>query len=166
MHGQVSAEVDISWTSRHGLRRKTRSFQPEIESNVQLRFTKSKSIKSPKCKSSKSSKSKKSKGSKSKKSSADCTAVETSEPSPTPSVSLAPSVVDCASDMGRLRDVEAVVQQVSGSLSFPESAPQGLALEWLRNVDTSNACNSITTISVSFTFVHACMICFESNAMK
>lgn len=144
-------------TSHRRLRRKTQHFQPDVHDDITIRVLKSKSTKSQ-LKSSKSpkyskcsslkSKSYQSKG-KGSKSYNNCVTLSTVAPTPAPSATLSPSTYDCASNVGRVRDINSVVQMASGSLSFSESSPQGLAFSWLLNVDTSNACDSITTISVS-----------------
>lgn len=147
--------------SHRRLRRNAQSLQTDLHDAIKLKRTlkskssksqvkSSKSPKSYKCSSVKS-KTHKSKG-KGSKSFKDCVNISTVAPT------LSPSVYDCASDVGRARDINAVVQKASGSLSFSESSPQGLALSWLLNIDTSDACDSITTISVSC-FVYILLLC-------
>jgi len=97
------------------------------------------------------------------KSSKSCPNIPTVAPTPAPSTSLAPS---CASSICRARDVKTAVQNVSGSLTLSESSPQGIALNWLVNIDTWDACDSITTISVS-SFVCSLLsyfLCLSSSA--
>lgn len=119
-----------------------------------VRSYKSKSEKSSKTpKSVKCSKSKKSKKSKSSKSSYDCE----EEVSPTQSpVTAVPTVLtvptasptlECETRASRESAANSITQSVSGSIQ-PGSS-QELALNWLINEDTSNACESLTEMTVS-----------------
>ena len=70
-----------------------------------------------------------------------------------PSLSLVPSLSPsavCASEAGRLQDARQIVENVSGT--FEDSSAQGLALEWLLNVDNSTTCESDRIMSVSILF--------------
>ena len=120
-----------------------------------VRSYKSKSEKSSKSpKSVKCSKSKKSKSSKSSKTSYDCE--EEVSPTQSPSVATVPTVttvptasptLECETRASRESAANSITQSVSGSIQ-PGSS-QELALNWLINEDTSNACESLTEMTVS-----------------
>lgn len=118
-----------------------------------VRSYKSKSHKSSKTpKSVKCSKSKKSKSSKSSKSSYDCE--DEVSPTQSPSVTTVPTVLtaptasptlECETRASRESAANSITQSVSGSIQ-PGSS-QELALNWLINEDTSNACESLTEMT-------------------
>ena len=68
-----------------------------------------------------------------------------------PSISLAPSQYNCESPAGRARDATMIASDISGTELLSPSSPQSSALEWLLNVDTSNACDSNNAMIVSCT---------------
>ena len=66
-----------------------------------------------------------------------------------PTISQAPSQYDCASEAGRAHDVQMIVSDLSEEEYLLPGSPQGLAFEWLLNVDTSNACDTSNSLTVS-----------------